>query len=86
VAGRGRARTRAAWDLYVTIADAVERRLFSDDIEVMEGGADKVLVHQRNDVRGERGVNVEIDYWVVVSFRDGKMIRDQWFGSRDKAL
>ena len=81
VRGRG-----AAWDLYVTIADAVERRLFSDDIEVMEGGADKVLVHQRNDVRGERGVNVEIDYWVVVSFRDGKMIRDQWFGSRDKAL
>ena len=56
------------------------------DYEVMEGGADKVLVHQRNDVRGERGVNVEIDYWVVVSFRDGKMIRDQWFGSRDKAL
>ena len=61
--------------------------LFSDDIEFMDAGPDKVLVHQRNDVRGgESGVNVEIDYWVVTSFRDGKMIRDQWFESRDEAL
>ena len=77
----------AAWDFYVTIADAFERRPFSDDIEVMDGGPDKVVVHQRNDARGrESGVNVEIDYWVVVSFRDGKMIRDQWFEDRDEAL
>jgi ketosteroid isomerase-like protein len=77
----------AAWDFYVTVADTFERRPFSDDIEVMDGGPDKVLVHQRNDVRGgESGVNVEIDYWVVISFRNGKMIRDQWFESRDEAL
>jgi ketosteroid isomerase-like protein len=77
----------AAWDFYVTIADAFERRPFSDDIEVMDGGPDKVVVHQRNDARGrESGVNVEIDYWVVVSFRGGKMIRDQWFEDRDEAL
>ena len=77
----------AAWDFYVTIADTFERRPFSDDIEVMDGGPDTVLLHQRNDARGgESGVNVEIDYWIVVSFRDGKMIRDQWFESRDEAL
>ena len=77
----------AAWDFYVTIADAFERRPFSDDIEVMDGGPDNVVVHQRNDAPGaESGVNVEIDYWVVVSFRDGKMIRDQWFEDRDEAL
>ena len=82
VRGRG-----AAWDLYVTIADTFERRPFSDDIEVIDAGPHDVLVHQRNDVRGgESGVNVEIDYWIVVSFRDGKMIRDQWFESRDEAL
>ena len=81
---RGR---EAAWDFYVTVADTFERRPFSDDIEFMDAGPDKVLVHQRNDVRGsESGVNVEIDYWVVTSFRDGKMIRDQWFESRDEAL
>ena len=77
----------AAWDFYVTIADMFERRPGSDDIEVMEGGPDRVVVHQRNDARGgESGVNVEVDYWIVVSFRDGKMIRDQWFESRDEAL
>jgi ketosteroid isomerase-like protein len=77
----------AAWDFYVTIAEAFERRPFSDDIEVMDGGPDMVVVHQRNDAPGaESGVNVEIDYWVVVSFRDGKMIRDQWFEDRDEAL
>ena len=77
----------AAWDFYVTIADTFERRPFSDDIEVIDRGPDKVLVHQRNDVRGgESGVNVEIDYWVVVSFLDGKMIRDQWFETRAETL
>ena len=81
---RGR---EAAWDFYVSIADTFERRPFSDDIEFMDAGPDKVLVHQRNDVRGgESGVNVEIDYWVVISFRDGKMIREQWFESRAEAL
>jgi hypothetical protein len=24
--------------------------------------------------------------WVLISFRDGKMIREQWFESRDEAL
>ena len=81
---RGR---EAAWDFYVSIAETFERRPFSDDIEFMDAGPDKVLVHQRNDVRGgESGVNVEIDYWDVIGFRDGKMIREQWFESRAEAL
>jgi len=56
---RGR---EAAWDFYVTVADTFERQPFSDDLEVIDAGPDKVVVHQRNDVRGgESGVNVEID-------------------------
>ena len=87
MAGRGRAGREAAWDFYVSIADTFERRPFSDDIEFMDAGPDKVLVHQRNDVRGGKsGVNVQVDYWVVISFRDGKIIRDQWFEGRDAAL
>jgi len=31
-------------------------------------------------------VNVEIDYGIVISFCNGKMIRDRWFESRDEAL
>jgi ketosteroid isomerase-like protein len=81
---RGR---EAAWDFYVTIADTFERRPFSDDIEVIDAGPDNVVVHQRNDVPGgESGVNVVLDYWIVLSFRDGKIIRDQWFENRDEAF
>ena len=81
---RGR---EAAWDFYVTIADTFERQPFSDDLELIDAGPDKIVVHQRNDVRGgESGVNVEIDYWVVVSFRDGMIIRDRWFENRGEAL
>jgi ketosteroid isomerase-like protein len=35
---------------------------------------------------GESGVNVVLDYWIVISFRDGRVIRDQWFEDRDEAL
>ena len=81
---RGR---EAGWDFYVTVAGAFERRPFSDDIEFVDAGPDEVLVHQRNDVRGsESGVDVEVDYWVLVTFRDGKIVREQWFPSHAEAL
>ena len=77
----------AAWDFYVTIADTFERRPSSDDIEVMDGGPDRVVVHQRNDaLGGESGVGIGCQLQRALRFRDGKMIRDQWFESRDEAL
>ena len=57
------------------------------DVEAIEAGADQVLVHQRNSVRGRTsGVEVVLDYWIVVTFRSGKMVRDRWFENRAEAL
>jgi ketosteroid isomerase-like protein len=78
---RGR---EAAWDFYVKIADAFER--LPVDFELVDAGADKVLVHWRHDVRGRAsGADVEINYWIAVTFRAGRIARDQWFADRDRA-
>ena len=76
----------AAWDFYRQVIDVFESQDFGD-VELRDAGADKVLVHQQNEIRGrESGASVEMDYWVVVTFRDGKVFRDQWFADRAEAL
>jgi ketosteroid isomerase-like protein len=80
---RGR---EAAWEFYAEVAGAFDRPTFGG-AELMDAGADKVLAHQRSEVRGRAsGAEVELDYWVVISFREGKMIRDEWFSDRAEAL
>ena len=79
---RGR---EAAWEFYVKVAEAFER-LPVEDAELLDAG-DKVLVHARSDVRGRAsGAEVEIDYWIVITFREGRIARDQWFADRAEAL
>ena len=76
----------AAWDFYVEVAGAFEQHSYSG-VELVDAGADKVLAHQRNVVRGKAsGAVAEIDYWVVITFRDGKILRDQWFADHGEAL
>lgn len=80
---RGR---EAAWEFYVKVVEAFEWRPYGD-AKAVDAGADKVLVHQRDVVRGRAsGADVELNYWVVVTFREGKMLCDQWFTDRAKAL
>jgi ketosteroid isomerase-like protein len=79
---RGR---EAAWEFYVKVAEAFER--LPVDAELVDAGADKVLVHWRHDVRGRAsGAEVEINYWIVVTFREGRIVRDEWFADRAEAL
>jgi ketosteroid isomerase-like protein len=80
---RGR---EAAWDFYVSVAEAFER-LPVEDAELVDAGGDKVLIHWRHDVRGRAsGADVEINYWIVITFREGRIVRDQWFADRTEAL
>jgi ketosteroid isomerase-like protein len=75
----------AAWEFYVKVAEAFER-LLARDAELMDGG-DAVVAHQRSDVRGRAsGAEVELDYWVVVTFQDGRIVREAWFEDRAEAL
>jgi ketosteroid isomerase-like protein len=76
----------AAWDFYLKNFEAFED-VPLDDTEVIDAGADKVLVHQRYDLRRRgSGAVVEFDYWVVVTVRQGRILRAQWFADRAEAL
>jgi ketosteroid isomerase-like protein len=75
-----------AWDFYVKVAEAFEQTPVAD-AELVDAGADKVLVHWWHDLRGRAsGADVEINYWIVVTFREGRIARDQWFADRADAL
>jgi ketosteroid isomerase-like protein len=81
---RGR---EAAWDFYIEVAEPFQRRPLAPDTEAVDAGPDKVLVHHQTVVRGRAsGADVELNYWVLVTFREGKILRDQWFGDRAEAL
>jgi ketosteroid isomerase-like protein len=80
---RGR---EAAWEFYVKVVEPFERYPVRNS-ELVDAGADKVLVHLQNDVRGlASGAEVEINYWVVVTFREGRIVRDEWFADRAEAF
>ena len=76
----------AAWGFYVKVAEAFER-VPIESYEIVDAVADKVVIHQRDDLRGSAsGAEVEIDYWVVVTFRERRIVREQWFADRAEAL
>jgi ketosteroid isomerase-like protein len=76
----------AAWDFYMTIADAFERVPIAD-AELVDAGADKVLVHPRYGLCGRRsGADVKFDYSFVATVRQGRILRMQWFADRSEAL
>ena len=55
--------------------------------EFVDAGADKVLAHQRHEAHGQRsGAGVEIAYWLVITFREGQIVGDEWFTDRAEAL
>jgi ketosteroid isomerase-like protein len=75
----------AGWNFYRDIAQTLN--LGSAHVQFVDAGGDKVLGHQRQEGRGQRsGADVEVDYWRVITFREGKILRDEWFTDRAEAL
>jgi ketosteroid isomerase-like protein len=80
---RGR---EAVWDFYRDVAQTLGFAMAAY-AEFVDAGADKVLAHQRHEAHGQRsGAEVEVDYWLVITFREGRIVRDEWFSTRDAAL
>src|SRR5438270_8537014 len=68
-----------AWDFYIEADEPWERSPY-EYVEAMDGGNDKVVARMRREMRGKAsGASVEYSYWVVVTFRDGKVLRVEWF-------
>jgi 3-oxoacyl-[acyl-carrier protein] reductase len=74
-----------AWNLNMRILDPFEWAPI--EVERVDAGADKVWVHPRYEARGaSSGAEVELDYWLVATVRQGRILRTQWFVDRDEAL
>jgi ketosteroid isomerase-like protein len=55
--------------------------------EFIDAGANSVVAHQRREMRGKTsGATVVWSYWVVFMFRNGKVIRSEWFANQADAL
>lgn len=78
---RGR---EAAWEFFVATDEPWEPGAFAFD-EVSEVGH-CVAARMRRRLRGKSsGIEVDYDYWVVFTFRDGKVVRAEWFEDREQA-
>jgi hypothetical protein len=77
----------AGWSFYTSILDSFEREGLIANVEVLAAAADKLVANHRYEMRGRSsGVEVDLDYWVVVTFREGKAWRDEWFENRNEAF
>ncbi len=55
--------------------------------ELIDCDHDKVVMRMRRHVRGRTsGVEADIDYWLVLTARDGKGVRSEWFAEREQAI
>ena len=56
-------------------------------VELIDAGDDKVVGDMRGEVRGKAsGASLAWRYWQVVTFRNGNVVRIEWFGDRAEAL
>jgi ketosteroid isomerase-like protein len=76
----------AAWEFYVETDEPWERTPY-EYVHVLDAGSDKVIGRMRREMRGKAsGAVVTYSYWVVVTFRDGRVLRVEWFAERGDAL
>ena len=80
---RGR---EAVWEFFVKGQEPWDKASFTLD-EVIDAGEDTVVAHQQAEVHGKTsGADVAWSYWQVITSRDGKALRSQWFTDRAEAL
>jgi hypothetical protein len=50
-------------------------------------GTNKIVANQRREMRGKASsAGVVWSYWVVFTFRKGRVLRFEWFANRAEAL
>jgi ketosteroid isomerase-like protein len=80
---RGR---EAVWDFYVAVIGAWREGAF-ENVELIEAGNDKLVQHLRAEMLGKAsGASVVLSYWTASTFRNGKVLRVEWFADRAEAL
>ena len=76
----------ACWDYYLAAIEPFEQTRFSETADLEDLGRNQVLAHHDVEVRGKAsGAPVEMDYWVLSTFREGRVLRDEWFLTEEEA-
>jgi ketosteroid isomerase-like protein len=76
----------AIWDFFVAGQEPWEGASFEVG-ELIDAGNDTIVAEQRAEVRGKAsGAIVAWRYWHVITYRDAKALRSEWFVTRDEAL
>jgi len=74
------------WDFYVEAVDAWDQGSFEWG-EILDAGNDKIVANQLRTMRGKAsGASVAWSYWVLFTFRNGKVLRFAWFADQSEAL
>jgi ketosteroid isomerase-like protein len=74
------------WEFFVDAVKAWEQGAFAWG-ELIDATPDKVVANQRRQMRGKAsGAAVVWSYWVVFTFRNGRLLRFEWFAERADAL
>jgi ketosteroid isomerase-like protein len=77
---------QAVWDFFVEGNEPWEESNF-EYVDLIDTGNDKVVVDLRREARGKAsGASVAWGYWLVGTFRNGKLFRMEWFADRAEAL
>ncbi len=78
--------TEAVWDFLVEVTETWDGVDFKWGA-LLDAGRDKVVANQRAETRGKTsGAGVGWSFWVVLTFRDGKVLRLEWFADRTEAF
>jgi ketosteroid isomerase-like protein len=76
----------AVWDFFVEANEQWEDSVYEFG-ELIDAGKDKVVALVRGEMRGKAsGAGVPWSFWQVVTFRDGRAVRFEWFAERADAL
>jgi ketosteroid isomerase-like protein len=74
------------WDFYVEAVQAWDEGSFEWG-ELLDAGTDKIVANQLREMRGKAsGASVAWSYWVLFTFRNGKVLRSEWYADRAEAL
>jgi ketosteroid isomerase-like protein len=76
----------AVWNFFVEGNEPWEQTR-QEISEVMEAGSDTIVALVRSEVQGKAsGAAVPWSFWQVITMRDGKAVRFEWFTDRAEAL
>jgi ketosteroid isomerase-like protein len=76
----------AIWEFFVKANEAWEEGSYEWG-EPIDAGSDKVVAHQSAELQGKTsGAVIAWSYWVVCTFRNGRVLRFEWFADRAEAL